>query len=213
MAMAAARTARPTISPPTSRVLNGNVAAASVIRTSRALGKVAEYGLGLALAPGETVGNRPPGELAGLGRVGRVACGSVAPGTVGRMPAGMVAPTPVGVVLVDGVGDGDGDGECDAAGLAVMVTAPDAGGGAVASLDLAVPDSVACLPAAVLDGTDTLACSSSELPLAIPPTVQVRPLADGQTVNLGVTVLPATWALIVTLTPLAAPPAGQTQIA
>ena len=108
---------------------------------------------------------------------------------------------------------GDGDAECDGAGLAVMVTAPDAGAGAVAPLDLAVLDSVACLPAAALDGTGTLACSSSELPLAIPPTVQVRPPADGQTANLGVTVFPATWALIVTLTPLAAPPAGQTQIA
>ncbi len=49
--------------------------------------------------------------------------------------------------------------------------------------------------------------------MAIPPTAQVRPLADGQTVNLGVTVFPATSALIVTLTPLAAPPDGQTQIA
>jgi hypothetical protein len=130
---------------------------------------------------------------------------------VGRMPAGRVAPTPVGVVL--GVGVGEGDAECVAAGLAVMVTAPDEGAGAVASLDLAVLDSVACLPAAALDGTGTLACSSSELPLAIPPTVQVRPLADGQTVNLGVAVFPATWALIVTLMPLAAPPDGQTQIA
>ncbi len=163
------------------------------------------------LGPGETVGKRPPGELCGLGSTGSVACGSAAPGTVGRMPAGRVAPTPtgVGVVLADGVGEAD----CDAVGLAVMVIAADADGGAVALLDFAVADSVACLPAAVPDGTDTLACSSSELPLAIPPTVQVRPLADGQTVNLGVTDLPATLALTVTLTPLAAPPAGQTQIA
>lgn len=213
IAIAAARTASPTISLPISRVLNGNDAAASATRTSRALGKVAEYGLGLALGPGETVGNRPPGELCGLGSWGSVACGSVTPGTVGRTPAGRVAPTPVGVgvVVVDGVGDGDAD--CDAVGLAVMVTAPDAGGGAVALLDLAELDSVACLPAAALDGTGTLAWSSSELPLAIPPTVQVRPLADGQTVNFGVTVFPATLALIVTLTPLAAPPDGQTQIA
>ena len=67
MAIAAASTASPTISLPTSRGLNGNVAAASATRTSRALGKVAEYGLGLALAAGETVGNKPPGELSGLG--------------------------------------------------------------------------------------------------------------------------------------------------
>lgn len=120
-----------------------------------------------------------------------------------------MAPTPDGVI----VGVGVGVGELDADGLAVMVTAPDAGAGAVALLDLPVDDSVACLPAAVPDGTFTLACSSSEVPLDMPPTVQVRPLADGQTVNVGVTELPATLPLIVTLTPLAAPPAGQTQIA
>ena len=39
---AAASTTRPTSSPPISRVLNGKVAAASVIRTSRALGSTAE---------------------------------------------------------------------------------------------------------------------------------------------------------------------------
>lgn len=209
MAIAAASTASPTISLPIRRVPNGNVAAASATRTSRALGKVAEYGLGLALAAGETVGNSPPGELSGLGSSGSVPCGSVLPGMVGRIPAGRVAPTPAGVV--DGVGVGVG--ELDADGLAVMVTAPDAGAGAVASLDLPVADSVACLPAVVPDGTFTLACSSSEVPLDMPPTVQVRPLADGQTVNVGVTELLATLPLIVTLTPLAAPPDGQTQIA
>ena len=157
------------------------------------------------------MGNRPPGELSGLGSSGSVPCGSVLPGTVGSTPAGRVAPTPVGVVLVDGVGVGVGEDDAD--GLAVTVIAPDAGAGAEASLDLAVVDSVACLPAAVPDGTFTVAWSSSELPLLIPPTVQVRPLADGHTVNVGVAELPATLALIVTLTPLAAPPDGQTQIA
>lgn len=132
---------------------------------------------------------------------------------VGRIPAGRVAPTPVGVVPLPVDGVGVGVGEFDADGLAVMVTAPDAGGGASALLDLAVADSVACLPAAVPDGTGTLAWSSSELPLAMPPTAQVRPLADGQTVNVGVAELPATLALTVTLTALAAPPDGQTQIA
>jgi hypothetical protein len=124
-----------------------------------------------------------------------------------------VAPTPVGVVPVVGVGVGVGVGEDDAAGLAVMVTAPDAGAGASASLDLAVADSVACLPAAVPDGTFSFACSSSELPLLMPPTAQVPPLADGHTVNVGVAELLATLPLIVTLIPLAAPPDGQTQIA
>ena len=132
---------------------------------------------------------------------------------VGRIPAGRVAPTPVDVVVLPVDGVGVGVGELDADGLAEMVTAPDAGAGAVALLDLAVADSVACLPAAVPDGTFTFACSSSELPLAIPPTAQLRPLADGQTVNVGVAELPATLPLIVTLTALAAPPDGQTQIA
>lgn len=140
-------------------------------------------------------------------------CGSVLPGMVGRIPAGRVAPSPVGVVVLPVDGLGVGVGELDADGLAEMVTAPDAGAGAVALLDLAVADSVACLPAAVPDGTFTFACSSSELPLAIPPTAQLRPLADGQTVNVGVAELPATLPLIVTLTALAAPPDGQTQIA
>ena len=157
------------------------------------------------------MGNRPPGELSGLGSSGSVPWVSVLPGTVGRIPAGRVAPTPGGVVPVVGVGVGVGEDDAD--GLAVMVTAPDAGGGAEASLDLAVADSVACLPAAVPDGTFTFACSSSELPLAIPPTVQVRPLADGHTENVGVAELLATLPLIVTLIPLAAPPDGQTQIA
>ncbi len=159
------------------------------------------------------MGNRPPGELSGLGSAGSVPCGSVLPGTVGRTPAGRVAPTGSGVVVLLAVGVGVGLGDEDAAGLAVMVTAPDAGAGAVASLDLALADSVACLPVAVPDGTFTFACSSSELPLAMPPTVQVFPLADGQTVNVGVAELPPTFPLTVTLTPLAAPPDGQTQIA
>jgi hypothetical protein len=66
---------------------------------------------------------------------------------------------------------------------------------------------------AVPFGTATLACSSSERPLATPPTLQVSPLVVGHTVNLGDALFPATLALIVTLTLLAAPPAGQTQIA
>jgi hypothetical protein len=62
-------------------------------------------------------------------------------------------------------------------------------------------------------GTVAVAWSSSEVPLAIPPTLQLRPLAVGQTVNFGVTSLLAALLLMVTVTPLAAPPAGQTQIA
>jgi hypothetical protein len=111
-----------------------------------------------------------------------------------------------------GVGVGDGEGERLADGFAVILMAPAAAGGAEALLDLAVAVRVACLPAVPL-GTAIVAWSSSEVPLAIPPTLQVRPLAVGHTVNLGATALLATLPLTVTVTPLAAPPAGQTQIA
>jgi hypothetical protein len=117
-------------------------------------------------------------------------------------------------VSVDvGVGVGDGEGECVAFGFAVILMPAPAAGGAAASLDLAVPVRTACWPAAVPLGTAIVAWSSSEVPLAIPPTLQVRPLAVGHTVNLGVTALLATLPVMVTVTPLAAPPAGQTQIA
>jgi hypothetical protein len=213
IASAAASTARPTSSPPTSRVLNGNVAAASVTRTPRALGSTAEYGLGLALGCGDTVGKRPPGEPAdvvGAGSSPSVA-GTTAEGTVGRIPAGSVAPRPVPVDV--GVGVGDGEGECVADGFAVILMAPAAAGGAAASLEADVAVRIACLPAAVPLGMAIVAWSSSEVPLAIPPTLQVRPLAVGHTVNFGVTALLATLPLMVTVTLLAAPPAGQTQIA
>ena len=113
-----------------------------------------------------------------------------------------------------GVGVGVGDGEGLGPGFAVMSTAPDAGAGALASPDLAVAVRTTCVPLLVVPfGTATLACSSSELPLATPPTLQVSPLAVGHTVNLGEAPFPAALALTVTLTLLAAPPAGQTQIA
>ena len=209
-ARAAASTARPAISPPINRVLNGNVAAASATLTLRALGNVAEYGLGLADAPGATVGNRLPTELCGLGSSGSAPAAAVEPGTLGRMPAGSEEPTPAGLsggVLCVGVGVGEAD---DAA---ATLTEPEAGDGAVASLDLAVADRLAVLPAEVPPGTDTVAWSSSELPVPMPPTVQVCLVAAGHTVKAGVTAFPATLALTVTLTLLAAPPAGHTQIA
>ena len=111
---------------------------------------------------------------------------------------------------MSGVGDGD-DGCFD--GLAVILIAASAAGGAVASLALAVAVRVMFAPAAAPLGTAAVAWSSSEVPLAIPPTLQVRPLAVGHTVNLGVTSLLAALPLMVTETPLAAPPADQTQIA
>jgi hypothetical protein len=120
-------------------------------------------------------------------------------------------PEPVDGELEAGVGVGDGEGFGD--GFAVILMAAFAAGGAVASLDLAVAVRVTSWPTAVLLGTAAVACSSSEVPLAIPPTVHVAPLAVGQTVNLGVTFLLAALLLMVTLTLLAAPPAGHTQIA
>jgi hypothetical protein len=119
-------------------------------------------------------------------------------------------PEPVDGELEAGVGVGDGEGFD---GFAVILMAPFAAGGAVASLALAVAVRVMSWPTAVLLGTAAVACSSSEVPLVIPPTVHVAPLAVGQTVNLGVTFLLAALLLMVTLTLLAAPPAGHTQIA
>jgi len=106
-----------------------------------------------------------------------------------------------------------GEGEWDPDGFAVISIAAPEAGGALALLALAVAVRIASRPAAVPLGTATVAWSSSDAPLAIPPTVQVRPLAVGHTVNFGVTALAATVLLIVTVIPLAAPPAGQTQIA
>jgi hypothetical protein len=214
IARAAASTASPAISPPINRVLNGNVAAASATLTLRALGNVAEYGLGLADAPGATVGNRLPTELCGLGSSGSVPAAAGEPGVMtGRMPAGSEEPTPAG--LSAGVGPAVGRGELDglAGEAAATLIEPDAGDEAVASVDLAVADRVARLPAEVPCGMTTVAWSSSEVPWLMPPAVQVCLLATGQTVKSGVTGLPATLALMVTLTTPAAPPAGHTQMA
>ena len=113
----------------------------------------------------------------------------------------------------DGVGVGDGEDECLDDGFAVILIAASAAGGGVALLALAVAVRLISVPAAVPLGTAAVAWSSSEVPLAIPPTLQLRPLAVGQTVNFGVTSLLAALLLMVTVMPLAAPAAGQTQIA
>lgn len=95
MAIAAARMASPTTSPPINRVVNGNVAAASVTRTVLALGNVAEKGVGLGVAPGETLGKRPPTPVA-LGCGKRTDGVVLLPGrTWGSTPIGRVVPTPV----------------------------------------------------------------------------------------------------------------------
>jgi hypothetical protein len=95
----------------------------------------------------------------------------------------------------------------------VIVIAAPAAGGAVASLALAVAVRTASFPAAVLPGTAIVASSSSEDPPPIPPAAQLRPLAEGHTVNEGVRSSLPTFPLMVTVTPPAAPPAGHTQIA
>ena len=153
-----------------------------------------------------------PADVVGPGSSPSVGSSVVVSGTVGRVPAGRVAPSPESVELEVGVGVGDGDDE-RFEGLAVILIASSAAGGAVASLALAVAVRVMSAPVAALLGTAAVAWSSSEVPLAIPPTVQVRPLAVGHTVNLGVTFLLAALPLMVTDTPLDAPPADQTQIA
>jgi len=134
----------------------------------------------------------------------------------GRTPGGSDAPTPEPdeppePVLPEPVGDGDP--ECVPDGFAVISMAASAAGGAWTLLPPAVAVRIASRPAAVPLGTAAVAWSSSDAPLAMPPTWQVRPLALGHTVNLGVTPLAATVPLIVTVTPLAEPPAGHTQIA
>ena len=208
-ARAAASTARPPSSPPISRVLNGNAAAASAARISRAPGSTAEPGL--ALCCGDTTGKRLPGEPAGVigpGSSNSEAAGSAAERRVGRRPAGSVAPRPAPDADV-----GAGEAGSAADGFAVIVMAAPAAGGAVASLALAVAVRTACIPAAVLPGTAIVASSSSEAPSPIPPAVQVRPLAEGHTVNEGVTSSLPALPLTVTVTPPAAPPAGHTRIA
>lgn len=102
---------------------------------------------------------------------------------------------------------------CVADGSAVMVMAAPAAGGVAASLAVAVAVRTACSPAEVRPGTAIVAASSSEVPPPILPAVQVRPVAAGHTVNAGVTFLPPTSPLTVTVTPPAAPPDGHTQIA
>ncbi len=215
MISATAAAARPTISPPRMRGLNGNVAAVLLSRTLCPSGKIAEYGLGVCSGAGDTFGNRPPNEfvLDALGVAGGpdgVVPMDVVPGGSDGRPTGSSVPTPAGFGVVGPVvAEADGVGD----GLAATVNAAFAAGGAVAPVPLAVALRVTFWSAASVFGTATVACSSSYLPLAMSPAVHVCPRADGQTVNFGVTAWVPAFAVICTLIPLPAASAAQTQTA
>ena len=88
----------------------------------------------------------------------------------------------------------------------------EAGVADVAPVAFAVAVRLTCCPVVAVFGTATAACSSSAWPAASVPTVQVAPLAPGQTENRGV-MAPLTLAVVATVMPLAVPPEGQIQIA
>ncbi len=204
MTSAAASTARPRTCPPSSRVLSGNEADASVTRTPRAFGRVPVLALGV--APGPTVGKSPPA-LFGVGRTGRAEDAATPRGI--RMPPGSVAPTPVGKVAPGSVGDVVVGVEPAFAAIRALAAA---GTGDLAAVAFAVAVRATRWPALAVVGTVTVARSSSAWPLARLPTEQVTPLATLQTENRGVRA-PLILALTVTVMPLAVPPEGQTQIA
>lgn len=186
-------------------MLSGKVSDAFATCTSRLLGRIPENGRGLpfGLGAGDTFGkpSAPATVPIGSGTTGTEPFGARPEGSC--TPGGRLAPTPP---MPGPVGVGVGD-----ALLAIVIDA-DAAGGAVASVDFPLAVSLTSLPGEADVGTVARACSSSAWPLFSAPTVQVIPLADGQTENRGVRAFPAD-ALIFTVTPLAFPPAGQTQIA
>jgi hypothetical protein len=156
MVIAAARTARPAICPPTRRESRGNCADTSATR----MGRADCAGVG----SGESCGKATPGLLAGPGRAGNDADGSTpcGRGAVERVPGGSkkaggsVPPTPAGVAVLPAE---------DVAGAGVGVvgvfteTLSHAAAGAAASGDVPVAVRVILLGAAFC-GTGTLACNS-----------------------------------------------------
>lgn len=201
---AAASTARPRTWPPSSRVLSGKESDASVT------GAPAAFGWVPALGAGVTVGKRPPGSVVGPGRKGSAAEEAATPlGVKGRMPPGSVAPR-----LDDAPADPAAAPDvADAFGAVAEISAlTEAGDAVVAEVALALAVRVACWPDLAVFGTATVASSSSACADARVPTVQVAPLADGQTENRGVTAA-VTLPLAVTVMLLAVPPEGQTHIA
>jgi hypothetical protein len=205
MVIAAARTARPAICPPTRRESRGNCADTSAIR----MGWADCAGVG----SGETCGKATPGLAAGSGRAGNDADGSTPGGKRAGArvpggkndPGGRVPPTPAGVAVLpleDVVGVGVGV-------VGVTETLPDAVAGAAASSDVPVAVRVMLLGAAFF-GTGTFATSSVGW-AAARVTRQVAVPVAGQTVKAGESLAGCVVRVTVAL-PLAVP-ANQTQIA
>jgi hypothetical protein len=128
------------------------------------------------------------------------------------MPPGSVAPRPDGIPPDPEDAEDVPVGFGVAGAVAEIAALAEAGAAAVAPVAFAAAVRVACWPVLAVFGTVTAASSSSAWPAASVPTVQVAPLADGQTEKWGVTAA-VTLALAVTAMPLAAPPDGQTQMA
>jgi len=189
MVIAAASTTRPASWPPIRRMFRGSVAETEVALIRREfLWPAAELGApGLAVACGETVGNRPeasfPVLLSGLGSAGA--------GTVGSGGSGLVLG---GGVVVAGAGFRRG----------MILTEPDALK-ETAFFAFASATSVTWWPMVASFRTTTLTCNSSAWPCGRFPSAQVDPLASGQTENCGAAVPWVCWTVALTVTFLVLP--------
>jgi hypothetical protein len=199
MVTAAASTARPTIWPPTSRVLSGNDADTSLTRRD------AGAGTGDGSGVGETCGKATPGSVTALGSNGSEPDGST---PSGRFPPGSApgssAPTP-------GVAEGGSvppPGLPEGVPAAVIRTLPDADAPAPCG-EVPVAVNVIWLPAAPL-GTATAARNWTAW-LAVRATEHAIPPVVAQTVKLGAS-LPGPAAMLTFAVPLTLP-ASQTQTA
>jgi hypothetical protein len=198
MVTAAANTARPTICPPTSRVLSGNDADTSL--TWRAAGAGTGDGSGV----GVTCGKATPGSVTALGSKGSEPDGST---PSGRFPPGSApgSSTPTPGVAEDGsVPPGLPEG----VPAAVIRTLPDADAPAPCG-ELPVAVSVMWLPAAPF-GT-AIAARNWTAWLAVRATEHAVPPVVAQTVKLGAS-LPGPAVMLTFAVPLTLP-ASQTQTA
>lgn len=193
--IAAARTTRPASWPPIRRMFRGSVAETEValIRCEFLWTAAGLVAAGLAVACGETVGNRLevsfPVLVSGLGSAGA--------GNVGSGGSGLVLG---GGVVVAGAGFRRG----------MILTEPDALKEA-ASFAFAFAMSVTWWPIVASFRTATLTCSSSAWPCGRFPSAQVAPLASGQTENCGAAVPWVCWTVALTVTFLVLPWVLQTQ--
>jgi hypothetical protein len=141
---------------------SGTVAATSATRTVLRCFAGGTVGALVAGDAGATVGNRPaglPGVTPGWATGGSVTGGSTGPGA---LEVGCVE-DPEEAVTTTSVADP----------LKELV------------LDVAVAISCTCSPRAAFEPTGTRTCSSSAWPTGTWPSLQVWPLASGQTVKLG----------------------------